>query len=326
MKKTTLIGRLLAASLGIGAVGAVQAAVPGFDLGVASGYSGFFYGNVSKVTDVEGRLAVGGDLATSGFSFGYRTQVSTSLPSLVVGGNVALGGGTIYASPGAGIDTNASIGPVTEYTKNWNGFGIYGGSNSSVSYLTLNKSSNVSRVVDFNAARSGLTALSSTLGSTAGNGSVTVDGSGTYLKGDLTSDLQVFNLSGGAVKNLVLSDIKAGSTVVINVTGSEVSFTGGQDGQLAALRAHVIYNLIDANVVNINTFVYGTVLANYAELRGAGHLEGNIIANAMNGTVEIGYEPFKGYIPSAVPEPASYAMLLGGLGLMGLVTRRRQQQ
>jgi choice-of-anchor A domain-containing protein len=325
VKKATLIGRLIAASLSAGVMSTVQAAVPSFDFGVASGYSGFFYGNVNKVTDVEGRLAVGGNLKTSGFSIGYRTQVSTSLPSVVVRGNVKLGDGTIYASPGAGIDTNASIGPITEYTKNWNGFGIYGGTNTSVSYLTLNKSANISSVVDFDAARTSFTTLSSTLGSAAGNGSVTIDGSGTYLKGDKTSNLQVFNLSGGNVKNLVLSDIKAGSTVVINVTGTDVTFSGGQDGQLAALRANVIYNLVDANVVNINTFVYGSVLANNAELRGAGHLEGNIIAKSMNGTVEIGYEPFKGYITSAVPEPATYGMLLGGLGLMGLVARRRKQ-
>lgn len=324
MKKATLMGRLIAASLSAGAMCAAQAAVPSFDLGVASGYSAVFYGNVSQVRDVEGRLAVGGDLTTSGFSFGYRTQVSTSLPSLVVGHNVALGSGTIYASPGAGIDTNASIGPITEYKKNWYGYGIYGGNNSSLSYLALNKSNDVSSVLDFNAAKTSFTSLSSTLGSAAANGSVQIDGENMYLNGDNSSALQVFNLSSGNLHNMVLNNVKAGSTVVINVTGSDVTFTGGQDGQLKALRANVIYNLLDANVVNVNTFVYGTVLANYAELRGGGHLEGNIIANSMNGTVEIGYEPFKGYIATAVPEPSTYAMLLGGLGMIGFVARRRR--
>ncbi|SHN24538.1 PEP-CTERM protein-sorting domain-containing protein/choice-of-anchor A domain-containing protein [Duganella sacchari] len=324
MKKATLIGRLIAASLAVGAISAAQAAVPSFDLGLASGYSAFFYGNVSQVRDVEGRLAVGGNLTTSGFSFAYRTQVPTSLPSVVVGKNVALTGGTIYANPGAGIDTNVTIGPITDYTKNWNGFGVYGGTNSSSNYLSLTKSNDINSVVNFGAAKTSFTALSSTLGSAAANGSVQIDGSGTHLTGNNTSGLQVFNLSSGNLKNLVLSNVKAGSTVVINVSGSTVDFTGGQDGQLQALRANVIYNLLDADVVNVNTFVYGSVLANKAELRGAGHLEGNIIANSMNGTVEIGYEPFHGYVTTPVPEPTTYAMLLGGLGLMGVVARRRK--
>lgn len=324
MKKATLMGRLIAASLSAGAMCAAQAAVPSFDLVGVSGYSALFYGNVSQVADVEGRLAVGGNLTTSGFSFGYRTQVSTSLPSLVVGHNVALGNGTIYASPGAGIDTNVTFGPITDYTKNWSGYGIYGGTNTSVNYLTLNKSNNVSSVLDFSAAKTSFTAISSSLGSTAANGNVLIDGSGTYLTGDNTSALQVFTLSGGELKNLVLSNVKAGSTVVINVTGSEVTFSGGQDGQLEALRANVIYNLLDANVVNVNTFVYGTVLANNAQLRGTGHLEGSIVADSMDGKVEIGYEPFRGDIPSAVPEPSTYAMLLGGLGMLGFVARRRR--
>ncbi|WP_373989275.1 choice-of-anchor A family protein [Duganella sp. BuS-21] len=324
MKKASLIVRLIAASLSVGVTGLAQAAIPSFDLGAATGYSGFFYGSVSRVTDVEGRLAVGGDLTTTAFSFAYRTQVSTSLPSVVVGGNVALGDGTIYASPGAGIDTNASIGPITEYQKNWYGFGIYVGANSSVSYLTLNKTANISSVVDFGAAKTSFTALSSSLGGAAANGSVVTDGENKLLIGDKTSDLQVFNLSGGDLHNLVLSNVKVGSTVVINVTGSNVTFSGGQDGQLKALRANVIYNLLDASVVNVDTFVYGSVLANNAQLRGEGHLEGNIIAKSMDGTVEIGYEPFHGYVTSAVPEPATYGMLLGGLGLLGVMARRRK--
>lgn len=253
MTNAILISRLLAAGLGAAAMCAAQAAVPSFDLGVASGYSALFYCSVSNVADVEGRLAVGGDLRTSGFSFAYRTQVSATLPSLVVGGNVALGDGTIYASPGTGINTNASVGPDTEYKKNWSGYGIYGGSNTSRSYLTLNKSNDVSSVLDFSAAKNSFTALSSTLGSAAANGEVLINGSGTHLTGDNQSDLQVFNLDSGNLKNLVLTNVKAGSTVVINVSGSDVTFSGGQNGQLKALRANVIYNLLDANVVNVQS-------------------------------------------------------------------------
>lgn len=56
-------------------------------------------------------------------------------------------------------------------------------------------------------------------------------------------------------------------------------------------------------------------------------------ATCMTGTSEAGYGlsgsmggiPFSQTITAAVPEPETYAMLLAGLGLMGLIARRRQR-
>lgn len=315
--------RILPAVLGVTFLGAAHAAVPTIDLGAAAAYSGFFYGNVSNVADVEGKLAVGGNLTTSGFSIGYRTPYGTPGPSLVVGRDVALGDGTIYGPAPRGVDTNASIGPNTSWQKNWNGAGVYGGTNTSKSYLTLTKQTGV---VNFTETKTKLTQLSTKLNQAAPHGAVVIDGSGMHLNGDGVSDIQVFNVGTGELKNLVLSNIKANATVIVNVTGADtVNFTGGQDGQLDALRAHVLYNLNGATTVNVGTFVYGSVLANAANLIGTGHLEGSIFAQSMTGKVEIGYEPFSGRMPtSPVPEPESWAMLLAGLGVAGWMARRRR--
>ncbi len=314
---------ILPALLGACAIFPAQAAVQTIDLGAAAGYSGFFYNDVKKVADVEGRLAVGGTLATSGFSFGYRTPYGVSGPSVVVGGNVALGDGAIYTGPATNVDTNASIGPITEYPKQL-GYGVYGGRNTSKSYLDLRAQSNV---IDFGAARTKLTTLSTTLAGQGANGTVESKWGGLYLTGDQHSDVQVFNIDTSHLGNLFLQDVKAGASVIINVTGNgTVSFTGGQDGQLASLRDRLIFNLVNATEVDVNTFAWGTVLANHAILKGAGHLEGNIIAAGMDGKVEIGFEPFKGGIASPVPEPESYAMLLGGLALIGALAQRRQRR
>ncbi|NVD74449.1 choice-of-anchor A family protein [Duganella sp. BJB1802] len=325
MTISTLMHRVLPLVLGVSAMCAAQAAVPSFDLGLANGYSAYFYGNASNFTDIEGRLAVGGNVVTSGASIGYRTPYGVTAPSLVVGGNVKLSGGDIYAAPLTNVNTNASIGPITEYTKNYNGYGVYGGVNTSSSYLTLNKA-NVSTYTDFGAAKTQLTGLSGTLNSQAANGKVNFANGGIELVGNNSAGLQVFNVNTRNLTNLSLSNVKEGATVVINVSGSgDVVFGGGQGGLLEQLRANVLFNLNDANVVKVNTFVWGSVLANNAVLSGAGHLEGSVVAKSLVSAVEIGYEPFKGYVATPVPEPETYAMLLGGLALVGVVARRRSK-
>lgn len=321
MMISTFAKRLLPALLATAFTCSAQAAVTTIDLGAAAGYSAFFYGNVSQVVDVEGRLAVGGSLDTSGLSVGYRSAYGVTGPSLVVANDVKLINGDIFTGPKTNVDTNATIGPITEYTKQ-TGYGVYGGSNTSSAYHVLDKQANV---IDFGAAKNQLSKLSSDLGQEAGNGTVEAKWGGLYLTGDNSSDLQIFNIHSSELNNLYLQDIKAGASVVINVTGGgTVTFSGGQDGQLKDLRDRVLWNLTDATTVNMATFAYGTVLANNATLIGTGHLEGNIIANAMDARVEIGYEPFQPFGPSPVPEPTTYGMLLGGLGLIGMLARRRK--
>ncbi|MBV6323450.1 choice-of-anchor A family protein [Duganella violaceipulchra] len=324
MTISTLMHRILPLVLGAAALCSAQAAAPSFNLGPASDFSAYFYGNATNFTDIEGRMAVGGYAITSGASIGYRTPFGVTAPSLVVGSYVRLNGGDIYAAPLSNVDTNASIGPITEYTKNYNGYGVYGSTNASSSYLNLQKA-DISTYTDFGAAKTQLTALSSTLNSQAANGTVNFANGGIELVGNNTTGLQVFNVNTRNLSNLTLSNVKDGATVVINVTGTgDVVFGGGQDGLLEHLRANVLFNLNDATDVKINTFVWGSVLANNGVLSGAGHLEGSVVARAMVSAVEIGYEPFKGYVATPVPEPETYAMLLGGLALMGVVARRRK--
>jgi choice-of-anchor A domain-containing protein len=325
MIPTTFVARLLPVLLGSTMMCSAHAAVSTIDLGLASGYSGFFYGNVSNVVDVEGRLAVGGDLSTSGLSVGYRTPYGVTGPSLVVGGSVKVTGGDIFNGPTTNVDTNASVGPTTAKYDKQTGYGVYGGAKTGSSgYHDLRQQTGV---VDFAAAQVQLTKLSSDLSKTAANGKVESKWNGLYLTGDNTSDLQVFNVDSNQLGNLVLENVKSTASVVINVTGSgRVTFSGGQDGQMESMRDRLIYNLVNATDISMSTFAYGTVLANNAVLSGgSGHLEGSIIAKGMSTKVEIGFEPYKPYLPtSPVPEPETYAMLLAGLGLVGFLARRRK--
>ncbi len=312
------------AVLALFAVGSSQALADpiSFDLGIAKGFSGFFYGNATNVVDVEGRLAVGGNLDTTGFSVGYRTPFGFDGPSLVIGGNVNIGGGAIFNGPTTNVDTNVSIGPNTEYEKQI-GYGVFGGVNTSPAYLDLRKQPNT---IDFNAAKTQLTARSNDLASQAGNGTVEFKFSSIFLTGDNTSDTQVFNVNSSDLKNLVLSNVKEGAKVLVNVTGnySKVEFSGGQTGQFEALRDRVLFNVTNAAEVNVNTFLFGSILANNSNITGFGHLEGNLVAQSISTRLEIGYEPS---LPtSPVPEPETYAMILAGLGLLAMTKRKKLQK
>jgi choice-of-anchor A domain-containing protein len=315
----------------LGAAYATQApaaVLNSIDFGVASGYSAFIYGNASKVTDIEGRVAVGGNLQADAYSFGYRTPYGNTGPSVVVGGNLQLGHGGIFNGPTTNVNTNAGIGPNTGYAMK-EGYAVYAGTNhSTVNYLDLRKGATG---IDFNATKTKMLDLSTSLAALAANGTVSNANGGLLLRGDGKSDLQIFNLASGQVNNLQLTNVKAGAHVVINVLGSgTVEISGGQSG-LEALRDRVLFNVLNATSVNVNTFSWGSLLANKADVKGTGHLEGNVIANSLSSALEIGYESFAAYeFPNPngggkAPEPSSVALLAAGALVMGVLARRRRR-
>jgi choice-of-anchor A domain-containing protein len=302
------------------------------DFGVANGYSGFFFGNVNAAADVEGRLAVGGNL-TSGFDVGYRNPYGSTAPSLVVQGNVTMANGSIYNGPVKKMDTNASIGPVIASVPLNRGDLVYGGALAAVDWRYATATKNAS-FIDFAAAKTQLSGLSAQLAGQTQVGSWTSSTAGVVLTGDGKSDVQVFNLGNTALQNISLKNVKAGANIVINSSLSDVVFSGGLGGdkadstdELARFRDRIIYNLSHAKTVNVSTFLNGSVLAVNADVVGSAHLEGTLIANSLsagaNGKLELGYEPYKGSV-SPVPEPETYALM--GLGLVGLVMRRRSKK
>lgn len=320
--------------------GAAQASVApapavAVDLGPASGYSGFFFGNVTGAADVEGRLAVGGNM-TTGFDVGYRNAYGSTAPSLVVGGNVNLNAGTIYNGPKANVDTNATIGPAAATWIPGNvkmGDFVYGGTLSSPDWRYGSATKNGS-FIDFAGAYTQLSGLSAQLAGLGANGSWSLGGGGVQLVGDGASDLQVFNLGNTALKDITLSNIKAGAHIVINSTLSSAVFSGNLGGDLgsstdglAGYRDRVLFNLSNASAVQVNTFVNGSVLAVNAAVSGSGHLEGTLVANSLGlrgdgAKLELGYEPF---VPTApVPEPETWAMMAAGLLVIGSLARRRR--
>lgn len=345
--KTALATACLGLSLG-------AQALPVIDLGVAGGYSGFFFGDVGAAADVEGRLAVGGNLR-SGFDIGYRNAHGSLEPALVVRGNVSLtsawGGysGTIYNGPNSALDTNASIGPSSAGWLQGQaqlGTVVYGGELKAQNVPQVNawnpptqfaQAVRDANRVDFDGARQSLSSLSQTLAGQGGNGQVRRESGALVLVGDGQSDLQVFDLGDlGQIGNIELRNVKAGAHVVINSGASRVDFSGFLGGDradskdpLAQLRDRLLFNLYNARAVDVSSFLNGSVLAVGAAVTGSGHLEGTLIADSLglsrNGSkLELGYETFRPFGPGGqVPEPSMLA-LMGLAALAGWSAHRRQ--
>ncbi|MEC5161873.1 MULTISPECIES: choice-of-anchor A family protein [unclassified Janthinobacterium] len=299
-----------AAAAALFCAGAAGAAPLGIDLGPANGYSAFIFGQVgnsanSGFRDVEGRLAAGGDVFLSGFSVGQKSPAGA--PVLVAGGNLKIGTGNI-ANGGAVYGNKLT-------TKQWFAPG------------TFVKGA----PIDFAAAKTQLSTLSNSVAQLKSTGTVVIENSGYTLVGDKNADVNVFNIDSSSLQNLTLdiSSLKSTAHIIINDSATSIKLSGGY-ASFSAFGERTLFNFSAATSASLTTYAWGSILAPLAQFSGSGHLEGSLVADSVmaigqgHSSVEIGALGFKGVSVSAVPEPASYAMLLAGLGLMGLVLRRRK--
>lgn len=307
----------LAASLAIGI--STQATAADLGLGVASDYNVFTLGNYSQVsTDVEGRLAVGGNASFTG-GFGVGSKLSAGSGNvLVTGGNLTLNNGQVN-----------------------NGNTIYGGTANVSGVGFPNGTLSQGNPIDFNAAGTYLKDLSSNLAGLTPTGSTTVQSwGGINLLGN-NSSLNIFNLSGTDLSKTNYFELNAAnsSTVVVNVSGKDVSMKNFGFNLINTSRQKVLYNFYEATSLDISGIgIEGSILAPLANVNfNSGQINGNLIAGSLVGTGESHNYLFNGTLPDmpakenttkpsekSVPEPST----LVGLGLVstlfGLSRRQRK--
>jgi len=252
------------------------------DLGTAAQYAGFFFGNASNLSDVVGRLAVGGNLSIGGTSVGEGVAKSSTQPSLVVGGDI-----TAFTSGSMGSSST-------------NNYGDYVGKKGSAvpSYLLLHQVAY--SPVDFAAETIYLKVLSQQLSARKATGQVSQQWNTVTLTGS-NSDIEVFNLSAAQVQStltMALVNVKSSATLIFNVAPNsqrQVQF-GITTTVLQNRQGKVLYNMPDADLLNFTgVWVWGSVLAPAACVNNSnGHIEGTIVAASWNSNMEIGNSPFLG--------------------------------
>lgn len=316
------------------------ASADAINFGEASKYNAFIKEDYSVTSsDVEGRVAVGGNLNVNG-QYDIGTKINEygmgSGPSLVVGGNINKtsqnGNFNVYGSGGdvvlGGTLTGgpAQIGSLTEESDNL--------------------------PVDFDDAFSHLNSLSQQLSERTASSTTQewgalnfdVDPKVTPVDGVYVFNVTQEQLDSTYTWYLNMNGLAEDATVVFNIknnNGSGVNFAAKEiilvdkngpehlsnyKKSLTNEKApvQVLYNFYGASELNLQQGVYGSVLAPNADITAVtGEVYGQVVGKSWDGNMQINYNPFEpvGKPPKPVPEPTS--MLIFSLALLLLFGKKQ---
>ncbi|MBK1829838.1 choice-of-anchor A family protein [Verrucomicrobiaceae bacterium R5-34] len=278
-----------------------------------SDYSVIVSGDFSTTSDVEGRTLVGGDLTGSNsmnLAIKLQNTVDSSTFTLQVAGDI-VSGNSINLNAGS-IELGGSI----SRNVNYNGGGSLV-SNPGVSYDAI--------FAQLDAASSQLSGLASNSVASFPSSqpgplvfSATPDDDGTAIFSYSGNDI----FSNNYVQQIEL-DLNSASTVVINVSGTDIDWTSGNMvGSFTdlAVRESVIWNFYEAESIDFGSYnMMGQVLAPNATVTTSANIDGSIYAQNLTTTSEVHLPTYNGEL---VPEPSSLAML--GLSAFAFLMRRKR--
>lgn len=283
---------------------AIPAASHAQAFGSAASYNVFVSGSyTSSNSDIEGKLAAGGNVNLTNYAVGQNLTGGTQ-NAVVSGGGVTYNSGSVKGNI------------VSKNTPSLSSFGYTNGGQTVTGQTAVNNAINFSQTANY------LQKASTQWGNLATTGSIVSQYGGITFTGT-SNTLNVFNLtaqqfSAGSYYNF---NIPSGSTVLFNITGGTVNFAN-TGYNLDPTK--VVWNLKDATAVNVSS-LKGSVLAPKAAINGNyGAINGQLFAKSFSGYTQINSQYFTGTglpMVNAVPEPASMAAL--GLGSLALIRRRR---
>ncbi len=249
-------------------------------LGAAADFNLFVLGTINATNSATGgRVAGAGNVTLASYSVGADLPNSNgSRDDLVGGANISFANGQVA-----------------------NGNAVYAASGTFTGIGFPHGSKRQGSVINFNAAGLYLRNASTAWAGRATNGTITWQYNQYTLSGTSAS-LNVFNISGtnlGMATSLTIN-APAGSTVLINVSGSAVSLANFGITIQGTSRAKVLYNFAQATSLNLSGIgVQGSILAPLAAINFAnGQINGTLIGTSFNGSGAINYHLFSGCLPN----------------------------
>lgn len=272
------------------------------NLGAASGYSYFVFGDVNQSNaQSKGAAAIGGNATFSGYGLGEQLP-SSSTYSLVVGGDLDYSNSVVHKG-------SLLVGGTTKLT------------NVKISDGTASQG----KLIDFAAAKSQYGALSDKLADMGANSNYSLSYGNLVFTGT-DGALNTFTIKAADFQSASSMSINAptGSTVVINVAGDLINFQNLGLSVKGTDKSNVLFNFYEATSLNLaGLTVLGSVLAPDAAVKFSnGTIQGTLISDSLTGGGTFEYSAFKGNLPMAVPEPSAFA-LIGAAGALALLRRRR---
>lgn len=355
MVNKRILGRAVAGLVAVAALAVPAIAGPLTSVDALKEWNLIVLGDLTSSSEVEGRTFVGGDL--NGNSSNYMIRVpSTSVtdePGLTVVGDV--NGGTKNLNNGSGAIVGGNVnsgfnlngdpqtvlvgGTISNTNVNSNTVtsGLSSSSSTFLSDLELQKSVLTSSLTDLSTSLSGLTATST----------VDISGNRATFNATPNSDgLAVFNITSDQLNSIgeIAFNLNGADTVIVNVSGTDITlndnFLGGTNG----LGEHVIWNFPDAENLALTTAWGGSVLAPNADATTSNYIQGSAVFGSLTQNGEMHLGTYSGnYVPSgsssssssggssgdptSVPEaPTTLLFLLGAGGVAALVAARRRRK
>jgi choice-of-anchor A domain-containing protein len=292
--------------LAVATLGSAQAAMLDLNktIGGANVYSLTNFSAPSA--DVQGAIVAAGNVSLSHYTTNLLNQDAFGHYALIAGGNLTYNGGDIL-----------------------NGDTYVGGTNKLSSMSIYSPVTGGTAPVYFDKVSSMMKTASSELSVIKTTATVTDKWSGIFLAGSNKS-VEVIDLTATELKNATyynLTGFAKDATLIVNVSGD----TAQLQGDYSAFNAYnVVFNFANATTLKIGTGANVSILAPLASVSGgSGVIQGSVIVNSWNSGVQINSgNAFEATmvngLVTTIPEPETYAMLLGGLGMMGLMARRRK--
>jgi choice-of-anchor A domain-containing protein len=292
---------------------------------------------------IEGKAWVGGN-QTGNLTVTQKSgpYTSSNYNALTVGGNAA----TWDAENGAGGAIKVQIGGSSTGQATINGTGSVqtGGSfqdqgfnASSTKTAQTNVAGLQSSIATQTASMvSDLKSLSTYLGGLSGTQIANLSTALSYSAGAqyavFNMSESVFETSNSDFKNL-FANMPSDVITVINVAGLDLDVGGGTNFNAYTGYQNVIWNFTQATTLDVGNW-YGTILSPYATLTqsGGGNISGTVVADTFNMNGEVHVSTFQGSavntqallisaVPPAVPETATWMMMVMGFGTIGAALR-----